>query len=80
MLCLAKNSPTCRATGHSTLSRCRSEELVKICEVISNKIYLEGIARLFHEKSDSCCALGEVVYVISIILNIGHKCKSFLKW
>jgi acetoacetate decarboxylase len=44
------------------LSRCRSEELVTICEAISNKVYLEDIASLVHEKSDLFCGLGEVVY------------------
>jgi len=40
-------------------------ELVTICEATSNKLYLEGIARVVHEKSDSCCGLCEVVYVVT---------------
>jgi len=39
-------------------------ELVTICEAISNKLYLEGIAREFYQKSDLCCGLGEVVYEV----------------
>lgn len=59
---LGKNSLTCTAAGHITLSRCSSEELVTICEAISNKLYLEGIAGGFYQISDLCCGLGEVVY------------------
>jgi hypothetical protein len=39
-------------------------ELVTICDAVSNKLYLEGIAREFYQKSDLCCSLGEVVYEV----------------
>ena len=57
MLCLAKNSLTGSAAGHSTWSRCRSEEMVTIFEAISNNIL----------KALQDCSIKSLIHVVSLV-------------
>jgi hypothetical protein len=62
--------------------------LVTICEAISNKLYLEGITGLFHQKSDAY--FGLVKFMMYQTLHVKEsdqhrlefwpQVQPFLKW
>ena len=62
MLSLAKNSSTLRAAEHGTMSRFRRQAPETICEAVSDKLHIEGVAEAFYRHSDSGCGLGEIIH------------------